>query len=131
MTSASDANNVTVRRPEFGQWYLTDIPLLKAMNVNTVRLFIDPGVPGDSNIIVSGRTVLDELYCSGIMVIMTVDNGNNTVERIQPVVDYYKDHPAILLWSLGSEWNINRFWKPSREHSRFVLKTLDKMIRCL
>lgn len=111
-TSSIDANNVNVRRPEFGMWYLTDIPLLKAMNVNTVRLFMDPGLPGDSTVTVPGLTILDELYRNGIMVIMTVDNANNTVSRIQPVVDHYKNHPAILLWSLGSEWNINRFFKP-------------------
>lgn len=110
-TSSRDPNNVVIRRPEFGTWYQTDIPLLKAMNVNTVRLFIDPGVPGDPNVTVPGLAVLDELYRNGIMVIMTVDNGNNSVDRIQPVIDSYKNHPAILMWSLGSEWNINLFWK--------------------
>jgi len=113
-TSSNDRDNVTVRRPEFGQWYVTDIPLLKSMHVNTVRLFMDPGVPGDANIAVSGQTILDELYRNGIMVIMTVDDGNNTVPRIPAAVDYYKNHPAILMWSLGSEWNINRFWKPDQ-----------------
>jgi len=118
-TSIADIQNVQKRRPEFGKWYQTDIPLLKAMNVNTVRLFMDPGLPGDvdpatGNPLVDGRLILDECYRNGIMVIMTVDNGNNTVERIQLVVDYYKTHPAVLMWSLGSEWNINRFWKTSQ-----------------
>jgi hypothetical protein len=110
ITSKSDPNNVVVRRPEFGVWYRTDIPLLKAMNVNTVRLFMDPGLPADPNLTVSGLTILDELYRNGIMVIMTVDNGNDSVERIQPVVDEYRNHPAVLMWSLGSEWNLNGFF---------------------
>ncbi len=109
-TSSGDANNAEIRRLEFGQWYLTDIPLLKAMNVNTVRLFMDLGLPGDPNLTVPGLTILDEFYRNGIMVIMTVDNGNNTVSRIQSVVDHYKNHPAVLLWSLGSEWSINLYF---------------------
>jgi len=111
-TTDPASDNVGVRRPQFGQWYLTDIPLMKAMHVNTVRLFMDPGLPGDGNVTVPGLAVLDELYRNDIMVIMTVDNGNDTVARIQPVVDHYKNHPAVLMWSLGSEWNINRFFRP-------------------
>jgi hypothetical protein len=59
---------------------------------------------------VPGITILDELYRNGIMVIMTVDDSTNNVARIPAVVDHYKNHPAILMWSIGSEWNINRFF---------------------
>lgn len=111
-STTTSSGDPSVRRPQFGQWHSTDIPLFDAMNVNTVRFFIDPGLPGDPSITVPGLTILDELYENGIMAIMTVDDGNNTVSRMQPVVDHYKNHPAILLWSLGSEWNINRFFKP-------------------
>ena len=100
----------STRRPEYGKGYLTDIPLLKAMNVNTVRLFFDPGLATDSGLTVSGLTIMDEFYRNGIMVIMTVDDGANNTTRIAPVVQQYKDHPAILMWSLGSEWNINRYF---------------------
>ncbi len=100
----------SVRRPEFGTWYQTDIPLLKAMNVNTVRVFMDLGLLGDAGVTVPGLTMLDEFYRNGIMVIMTVDDGNGTASRVSPAVTYYKNHPAILAWSLGSEWNINLFW---------------------
>lgn len=128
-TWAKDPNNVTVRRPEFGAWYLRDIPLLKAMNVNTVRLFLDPGVPGDPNVTIPGLAVLDELYRNGIMVIMTVDNGNNTVSRIQPVLNQYRNHPAILMWSLGSEWNINWFWKAGTGPGQF--STLESVAQAI
>lgn len=103
-TSPTDPNNANVRRAEFGLWYQTDIPLLKAMNVNTVRLFLDPGLDA------TGRTVLDELYRNGIMVIMTVDDAINNTTRTQQVVNAYKNHPAILMWLLGNEWNINRYY---------------------
>ena len=103
-TSKSDPNNANVRRAEFATWAAADIPLLKAMNVNTVRLFIDPGTEA------AGRAVLDELYRNGIMVVMTVDDAVNNTARAQQVVSFYRDHPAVLMWSLGSEWNINYYF---------------------
>jgi len=103
-TSTTDPNNANVRRPEFGIWASTDIPLMKNMNVNTVRMFIDPGI--DAN----GRAVLDQLYSNGIMVIMTVDDAVNNTARVQQAVNFYKDHPAILMWMLGNEWNINNYY---------------------
>jgi Interleukin-like EMT inducer/Bacterial Ig domain/Glycosyl hydrolases family 2, TIM barrel domain len=107
-TSPGDPNNANVRRPEFGIWAAQDIPLMAAMHVNTVRLVIDPGV--DPALGPIGLSVLDALYQQGIMVIMTVDDGINSLTRIADAVTYYKDHPAILMWSLGSEWNINRYF---------------------
>lgn len=103
-TTTVDPNNANIRRPEFGNWRATDIPLMKAMNINTVRLYINP--PLDN----SGIAVLDQLYANGIMVIMTVDDAINDRCRAQEVVNFYKNHPAILMWMLGSEWNINRYF---------------------
>jgi hypothetical protein len=104
----------STRRPEFGKWYLTDIPLIAAMNANTVRTFMDLGLPGDrdrnGNPLVDGLRILDEFHRHGIMVIMTVDDSTNDTVRLERAVARYKDHPAILLWSLGSEWSINRYF---------------------
>lgn len=108
-TDPAGLTSASVRRREFGLWYTADVPLLDAMNVNTVRMFIDPGVDGELGPI--GWSVLDELYQSGIMVIMTVDDGVNDLDRVQGAVTYYKDHPAVLMWSLGSEWNINCYYQ--------------------
>ncbi len=107
-TGPEDPNNPNVRRSEFGKWYQTDIPLMVGMNVNTVRLVIDPGT--NSALGPLGRTILDELYRNGIMVIMTVDDGVNDMNRVRSAVNFYKDHPAILMWMVGSEWNINRYF---------------------
>jgi uncharacterized protein (TIGR03437 family) len=102
--------------------------LIKAMNVNTVRLFIDPGPNA------TGRAVLDQLYSNGIMVIMTVDDGINDMNRVRDVVNFYKDHPAILMWTLGSEWNINRYFGVASsvlnaaqrtQNAAVLIKTLD------
>lgn len=115
-----------IRRPEFGKWYQTDIPLMKTMNVNTLRTFMDLGVPGDSGVTVSGLSILDELYRKGIMVIMTVDDGNGTSARVSQAVNYYKNHPAILAWSLGSEWNINLFWSPGTTQDQAAQRIEDE-----
>jgi hypothetical protein len=108
-TTPSDPQNANRRRPEFGIWYRVDIPLMRTMRINTVRLFMDPGF--DTTLGPIGLRVLDELYRSGIMVVMTVDDGINDLARVQGAVEYYRHHPAILMWSLGSEWNINRYFR--------------------
>jgi hypothetical protein len=131
-TSPADANNANVRRPEFGRWYLTDLPLMKAMNVNTIRTFIDFGF--DATLGPVGRQILDECYRNGIMVVMTVDDAINNTARAQQVVNYYKDHPAILAWSLGNEWNINAYYGVASsiadaaqrtQNAAALIKTLD------
>jgi hypothetical protein len=129
-TTPFDPNNANVRRPEFAIWGATDIPLMKSMNVNTVRLYIDQGVNP------AGRSLLDQLYSNGIMVILTVDDAINDEARLEQVVSFYKNHPAILMWMLGSEWNINHYFNPNRfpsvieaaratEHAAQRIKMLD------
>jgi Interleukin-like EMT inducer/Glycosyl hydrolases family 2, TIM barrel domain/IPT/TIG domain len=129
-TNPFDPNNANVRRPEFAIWGATDIPLMKSMNVNTVRLYIDPGFNN------AGRGVLDQLYSNGIMVILTVDDAINDEARLEQAVSFYKNHPAILMWMLGSEWNINHYFNPNKfpsvieaaratEHAAQRIKSLD------
>lgn len=94
-------------REEVEARYLIDLASIASMSANTVRLYDEP----NSDAPVS-RKILDKCYLRGIMVIMTVavskedlDNGRHLV-----VVDRYKDHPAILMWALGNEWNFNRYY---------------------
>ncbi len=103
-TSPFDPNNAEIRRREFKIWATTDLPLLKQMKINTVRLFIDPGLDED------GLALLDQFYAQQIMVVMTIDDAINNLVRVEQAVNRYKNHPAILMWSLGSEWNINRYF---------------------
>ncbi|HEX4959313.1 MAG TPA: glycoside hydrolase family 2 TIM barrel-domain containing protein [Thermoanaerobaculia bacterium] len=107
-TSATDPNNATVRRPELAKWAGTDVPLVAGMNGNTVRLLIDPGF--DATLGPAGLQILDQLYARGIMVIMTVDDAINDTSRITGAVNFYKNHPAVLMWMLGNEWNINLYY---------------------
>jgi Interleukin-like EMT inducer/Glycosyl hydrolases family 2, TIM barrel domain/Viral BACON domain len=123
-TSPTDPNNVEVRRQEFQPAAATDIPLIKNMNANTARLYMDPPLDGN------GLAVLDQLYNNDIMVVMTVDNGNLDIAHVQQAVTFYKDHPAILMWSLGNEWNINPPMPIAQiadqiEQEAALIKTLD------
>ncbi|MEP7010351.1 MAG: glycoside hydrolase family 2 TIM barrel-domain containing protein [Acidobacteriota bacterium] len=106
-TSPHDPNGAVVRRPELALWAATDIPLMAGMNANTVRMFLDPGVGSQG---AAGRAVLDRLYARGLMVVLTVDDTVDDTARISSAVNLYKDHPAVLLWMIGNEWNINRFY---------------------
>lgn len=106
------------RRPEFFTWKDTDIQLMKAMNVNTVYTYLDPDLDD------TGTSVLDQLYNNGIMVVMTVDeSGSYNLTRLQQAVSFYKDHPAILAWSIGNEWNINRYHHPTDSILEAAIKT--------
>jgi|GEM_PF-1288826 len=90
----------------FQTWYQTDIPMMAQMGINTVRVYHDFGT--DANAI----KVLDMLYQYGIKVIMTVDSPKSTVvadiANISTVVNAYKNHPAILMWSVGNEWDLRQ-----------------------
>lgn len=78
-----------------------DIPLMQAAGINCVRTY-EP---------IMDRGVLDKLHAAGIYVINTVypwggadaSVGANRVEQI-------KDHPAILMWLVGNEWNYNQLY---------------------
>ena len=101
---ASQGSGVDDRQAQYALWHAIDIPLMKEMNVNTVRVFLDFGTDQ------TALTVLDELQRHGIMAIVTVDKMVNDTENITSVVNAYKNHPAILMWSLGNEWNINFYF---------------------
>jgi hypothetical protein len=92
------------RRAEFANWVAADAPALAAMGVNTVRVYLDPGFSAQA------LAVLDTLYSNGIMVVMTVDDAVNDVSRATQAVGFYKNHPAVLMWLLGNEWNINLYY---------------------
>jgi exo-beta-1,3-glucanase (GH17 family) len=87
-------------RADFERWVDIDAPLMKAANINTVRIFSAlPQTPG-------GLRVLDVLHRHGIKVIMTVFAGWDDNQHVQ-AVNYFEDHPAILMWMVGNEVNFN------------------------
>ena len=116
-TSNSDPNNAAVRRAEFDIWKNTDVPLLAAMNVNTVRMLVDPGTDATAD------AILDLLHENGIMVIMNVDNGVADLTRVEQVVSHHKNHPAVLMWMIGNEWNIFYHFNSSSNVQEAARKT--------
>jgi hypothetical protein len=94
---------------KFFENYAVDIPIIKRMNANTIRVFdvIDRsrGLPPGTYI---SPAILDEMYRNGIMVILTAVWDHNVLNEsyVKNVVRYFRDHPAVLMWSLGNEWNL-------------------------
>jgi uncharacterized protein YjdB len=98
------SGNPAHRRDAFDQWSAIDIPLMKAMNVNVVRLYIHPGV--DPILGPRGLRMLDRFYAAGIWVVMSADDGAYSLSNVSQVVSYYKNHPAVLMFNLANELNI-------------------------
>jgi hypothetical protein len=76
----------------------TDIPLMRAAGINAVRTYEA----------LTNRAVLDQLYAAGIYVLDSVlpSAGTSTATAVS-TVHGIKDHPAILAWVIGNEWNYN------------------------
>lgn len=94
------------RRDQFYKWHRLDIQLIREMNANTVYVYFDFGT--DPSRVARAMEILDYCYYNGIMAIMTVDeHGTNNTVKINEAVNAFKNHPAILMWSLGHEWNLD------------------------
>ncbi|MDD5440354.1 MAG: interleukin-like EMT inducer domain-containing protein, partial [Candidatus Omnitrophica bacterium] len=103
--SIGTVNTYESRSVAFAQWVATDAPLMAQMNVNTVRTYTDIGLDD------TALSVLDTLYANGIMAVMSLDNwGTNYLDRALQTVQKYKNHPAILMWLIGNEWNVNCYY---------------------
>jgi hypothetical protein len=74
-----------------------DLPLMRAANINVVKTYVAPP-----------RAVLDKLLAHGIYAIVTV--LNTAGENFEPAVRELRDHPALLMWLVGNEWNLNQLY---------------------
>lgn len=82
-----------------------DLALMKEAGINSIRVY-EP---------ITSIEVLDEIYEAGIRVIVSF--GYNQQGRYDlrsgTYLDYvktFKDHPAILFWELGNEYNYHPEW---------------------
>jgi hypothetical protein len=89
------------------QWE-RDLPIMKAMGVNTIRLYSwDVGM--------DHSPFLDVCHAQGIKVILTFylshkatpieTEYDNIISSFAAQVGKYKDHPAVLAWIFGNELN--------------------------
>ncbi len=90
------------------QDHATDFPLIKAMGANCIRTYGSFNQP----------YALDAAYQHGLYVIIemavpwTTDYSNNTtrtqvLNSAKRMVDKFKAHPAVLMWCIGHEVNVN------------------------
>lgn len=104
--------------------YSRDLPLLRAMGCNTIRTWVK----------VTSKDFLDACYNNGqnpIYVIMgfwfdanqVVINSTLRQQTINEFISYvntFKDHPAVLMWAIGNENNLNYTASPLRDLYEFI-----------
>lgn len=82
-----------------------DIALMNEAGINTVRLYLP----------VDDKAIFDAMHQAGIKAIISFgyDHDGEFDMKSGTYVDYinkYKDHPAILLWEFGNEYNYHPEW---------------------
>ena len=75
--------------------YTDDIPLLVEANINTIRTYSA----------ITNIAELNAFHDAGIKIIMSLNENSYTW-----YVNQYKDHPAILMWEFGNEFNYHPEW---------------------
>ena len=99
---------------EYSYIWLRDLPLMKAMGANVVRIY---GWDSDKD----HTPFLDAVEANGLYLMTTFFMGEavetpvstptqraNVIKRFQKAVKQYRHHPALLIWSIGNE--INGVW---------------------
>lgn len=106
---------------DFSGFAEADIPLMQGAGINVVRTY-EP---------ILDTAVLDALHAAGIKVLMTVyAYGGNAPASAVSVVDALKDHPAVLLWLVGNEWNYNGHYVGlSLEESRALVQEAAELVK--
>ena len=78
-----------------GYTFNDDIPLLVDANINTIRTYAA----------ITNSVELNAFENAGIKVIMMLNENSYTW-----YVNQYKNHPAILMWEFGNEFNYHPEW---------------------
>lgn len=98
----------------------SDAPLMSELHANSVKTYDAFERNG------AGNALLDDLYSRGIMVVMSVliAHGSAEGKQYREDVDYFKNHPAILMWLVGNEFNYNNLYGAgSYAQARAIVQT--------
>lgn len=52
---------------------------------------------------------------------------NKKIEELRPIIEKYRDHPALLIWGVGNE--VNLFGKSNRVVAFYIVNKVAKMIK--
>ncbi|MBL7016662.1 MAG: hypothetical protein ISR84_03805 [Kiritimatiellales bacterium] len=83
-----------------------DLALMVEAGINTIRVYAP----------IDDKAVLDEIDAAGLKVIMGIGYNSHGKDfdiisgSFIEYVNKYKDHPAILMWELGNEYNYHPEW---------------------
>lgn len=83
--------------PDWAGTYVADLELMRSMNANTVRLY------SPLPLTTGGTAIMDKCYELGLYVIMPVPYSTTP----NATVTHFKNHPALLMFEVGNEWNYN------------------------
>jgi hypothetical protein len=97
--------------------YVADFPLIAKMGANTVRTY---SLLNTNTTVSSVRAVLDKAQANHLYVVMgyfvqnypgyDISNASNQAQvtsELLTSISNYKDHPAVLMWAIGNEQNLN------------------------
>lgn len=83
---------------DFAGFVEQDAKLMAEAGINAVRTYAP----------ITDTAVLDALWARGIWVLNSVySNGGSEASSVVEAVEAVKDHPALLMWTIGNEWNYN------------------------
>lgn len=82
-----------------------DLALMAEAGVNTIRVYAP----------VDDKAVLDEIHAAGLKLIIGIGYNQDGHYDILSgsfieYINMYKDHPSILMWELGNEYNYHPEW---------------------
>lgn len=82
--------------------YVEDFEGIQQLGANVIRTYVDFGVDD------TATQILNEAYQRHVMVIITLIDL--TPAEVTNVVTATRNHPALLMWMIGNEWNLNLFY---------------------
>jgi len=99
-----------------------DSKLMQEAGINAVRTYEG----------LTDTAVLDKLYERGIYVVNNIYGYfASPLEDIRKVIEATKDHPAILMWSVGNEWNYNKLYSEFQPGKLTYLETRERLLQAI